>query len=318
MIVVCGEALIDLVAEGEVMRPHVGGGPFNAAVALARLGTPAGFLGRLSSDPFGMRIRERLTSSGVSDRYLLTGPEPTPLAVVNLNARGEAEYSFYLEGTADRLVTLDVLPPLGAEVIALHFGTLSLVTEPAASTFEALMVAEYGRRLVMLDPNVRPAVIGSRTAYMARLERWIQHADIVKLSEADAAWLRPDLHVSKVADWLRGLGAPLVIVTRGAEGAVAVGAKGSAEVPTPKVRVVDTVGAGDAFGAGVLRWLWDRSLLAPTAVAGIGSDELAGMLTFASAVAALACTRAGADPPGLDEVRRLVLSSVSAGSGEDA
>lgn len=306
MIVVCGEALIDLVAEGDVMRPHRGGGPYNSAVALARLGVDTAFLGRFSTDPFGQGLRRGLAENGVDMRYALSGDEPTPLALVQIGDGGEAEYHFYLEGTADRLVTGDMLPALDDAVRGVLVGTLSLVTEPAADAFADLAVRESERRLVMLDPNVRPAVVRDRAAYVARMERIAARAHVVKLSHADAAWLYPGEDVDAVARRLLDGGAAVVAMTLGERGAAMWCADGRAHATPPRVDVVDTVGAGDAFNAGLLAWADGRGLADPARIHDVTAGDLEEALRMATTVSALTCARAGADPPHRDAVDDLL------------
>ena len=302
MIVVCGEALMDLVAEGDVLRPLVGGGPFNTAVALGRLGVPVAFLGRLSTDRFGDRLATRLAESGVDARLLLRGDEPTPLAVVHVGPEGEADYRFYLEGTAERAITSATLPALPAEAAALHLGTMSLATEPAASAFAALALREARRRLVVLDPNVRPAVVTDRRTYLARLERLLRRAHVVRLSEADAAWLFPGRPLDEVIAALLGLSVRLVAVTRGPGPAMAATPRLTIEVTPPPVEIIDTVGAGDAFNAGLLAGLWERGRMSPEGVGRLGRDDLTAAMGLGVTAAALTCARAGAASPSRAEV----------------
>jgi fructokinase len=305
VIVVCGEALVDLVAEADVLRPLMGGGPFNTAVALGRLGLPVAFLGRLSTDRFGDGLAARLAASGVDPQLILRGDEPTPLAVVHVGANGEADYRFYLEGTADRAITSDMLPVLPEQAAALHLGTMSLATEPAASAFEALVLREAERRLVMLDPNVRPAAVEDRPAYLARLERLLRRAHVVRLSDADAAWLFPGQPLDAVVAGLLERGARLVAVTRGSGPATAATARFQVETTPPPVELVDTVGAGDAFNAGLLAGLWERGRMSPEGVVDLGRDDLAAAMGLAVTAAALTCTRAGAASPSRDEVEAI-------------
>ena len=308
MITVAGEALIDLVETDGTLRPLPGGGPFNTAVALGRLGVPTGFLSRLSYDQFGELLIQLLRDSGVDDRYLLRGPAPTPVAVVHKSASGDAAYSFHLAGTAYADLTPDDLPELGPEVLALHLGTLALATDPPASALEGLMHSESDRRLIMVDPNIRPDVIGDRKAYLARFETWLTWAHVVKLSARDAEWLYPELGPEECAQRLLSLGARLAVVTLGPEGALAVSGAGKARVVSPPVEVVDTVGAGDAFGAGLLRALWASDTLGSEVVALLDDAELENALSFACAVAALQCSRAGAAPPALEEVEAFLAT----------
>jgi len=176
------------------------------------------------------------------------------------------------------------------------------VREPGASAYEALMRREHGRRIVGLDPNVRPGLVGDRGAYLRRLEGWVALADLVKVSRADLAWLYPGGDPEAVArEWL-ARGPAVVVVTRGSEGAVAYGPAGRIEVPGLPAAVVDTVGAGDAFTAGLLAALVDAGRLERDALRGTTADELRAALAFANAAAAVTCTRPGADPPTREEI----------------
>ena len=302
MIVVCGEALIDLVPVthgGEpAYVPRAGGSSFNVAMGLGRLGAAVGFLGRLSTDPFGRMLRARLLADGVDCRFIGQGDEPSTLAIVHLDASAEPVYAFHGEGTADRLLRVEDLPAtLPDEVSALHFGSISMVREPGASAFEALMRREHGQRALSLDPNVRPSLVGERSAYVARLESWVALADLVKVSQADLACLYPAAAPAAVAtDWL-GRGPGLVVVTRGHGGAFALTAGSRVEVPGTPVRVSDTIGAGDAFTSGLLAWLDEAGRLEQARLREIPADVLRRGLAFANRAAAITCTRAGAQPP---------------------
>src|SRR3954447_1710030 len=196
MIVVCGEALIDLtptVHDGtEAFVPRLGGSPFNIAIGLARLGAPASFLGRFGDDFFGAQLRERLAAAGVDLTHAVTRPALTTLARVHLVDGGEPEFAFYAERSADRLLAPDDLPTaFGDDVDALHFGSISLVLEPGATTLEGLLRREHAKRVITLDPNVRPGLIADREAFRSRLEAQVALTDVVKVSRADLDWLYP-------------------------------------------------------------------------------------------------------------------------------
>jgi fructokinase len=302
MILVCGEALIDLVPLGQGDEPtyvaRAGGSSFNVAMGLGRLGVSVGFVGRVSQDPFGRMLRRRLESDGVDCRFVLEGDEPSTLAIVYLEAGAEPVYAFHGEGTADRLLRVEDLPAaFPDEVGALHLGSIAMVREPGASAFEAIMRREHGRRVISLDPNVRPSLVGDHATYVARLEGWISLADLVKVSRADLAWLYPETAPDVAAtDWLRR-GPGVVVVTRGPDGAFALGAGGRVEVPGGPVLVSDTVGAGDAFTSALLAWLQEAGWLDRTRLREIPADALRRGLAFASRAAAITCTRAGAQPP---------------------
>ncbi len=302
MILACGEALVDLVpvpcGDETGYVPRGGGSSLNVAIGLGRLGTPVGFLGRVSRDHFGRKLRARLEENGVDVRYLLEGDEATTLAVVHLEPDSEPQFAFYGEGTADRLLTEDDLPAsLPDDLVALHFGSISLVREPGASAFEALMRREHGRRVLSLDPNVRPSLIADRAAYLERLAGWLSLADIVKVSRADLGWLYPGRSPEAVArEWL-ALGPGLVVLTRGPEGAAAFAAAGEAAVPGVPTEVADTVGAGDAFTAGLLAWLHRSGRLDRAGVRTLSASSIHECLRHANAVAGLTCRRPGAEPP---------------------
>jgi fructokinase len=302
MILVCGEALIDFVPLGQSAEPayeaRPGGSLFNVAMGLGRLDVRVGFLGRLSRDPFGTMLRRRLETDGVDCRFVLEGDEPSTLAIVHLEAGAEPVFTFHGEGTADRLLEVADLPEeLPDEVSALHFGSISLVREPGASAYEALMRREQGRRLISLDPNVRPGLIGDHAAYLARLEGWAALSDLVKVSRADLAWLYPALAPEEAAAAWLARGPALVVVTRGHEGAVGLTASDRVEVPGRPVTVSDTVGAGDSFTAGLLASLHAAGRLDRAAIRDLTAAELRACLAFAAAAASITCTRAGAQPP---------------------
>jgi fructokinase len=302
VIAVAGEALIDLIGDNGALRPHPGGGPFKTAVALGRLGVPVCFFGRLSNDRFGRLLEACLLESGVDGRYVLRGPAPTTLAVVHETADGDHEFAFYLAGTAYAEVTTADLPELSADIVAVSAGTLGLASDPPAGSIMELLERECQSRLIVVDPNVRPAVFGDRDAYRRRFEHCVNFAHVVKLSDADAQWLYPGVSVESVVDQLIGRGVRLAVLTRGADGALAKTLAGSGDVGSPSVDVVDTVGAGDSFAAGLLRWLWVNNWLDAESVRTLDAAALTSALWFAASVGALQCSRSGATPPALAEV----------------
>ena len=296
MIVVCGEALIDLIDNGDgTQRPTPGGGPFNTARALARLGVPTAFLGRLSTDAMGRELADLLVADGASISLASCGPEPTTIAVAEVDGEGLAEYQFVVDGTSAPNLTISMLPEsFPAEVDAIHVGTLGFALEPMASTLTELVGRESGRRLVMLDPNVRPGLI-SDPEYRGRLESVIPLSTIVKASVADLDWLYGGLDYESAAERMLEGGVRLVIVTLGAEGAFGATAGLRIRVEAPPVEVVDTIGAGDVFGAACLARLHESRRLRPDLE--LAEDELRALLSFACEAAAIVCTRVGAEPP---------------------
>lgn len=304
MITVCGEGLVDLVDEGGgVFRAHPGGSPLNVAVGLARLGHPVSLLARLGHDTFGRLLRDHLTACGVSDRDLIDATEPTTLAVVRLEAAA-ASYDFYVHGTANDHWQPEELPDrLADDVVALHTGSLASWLPPAREAIEALLCREHRRGAVTLtyDPNVRPLLMGDRRAARHHVERLVSLVDVVKVSDEDLGWLYPDHTAVDIAVRWAGTGPALVVVTEGARGATAVTAAGHVlHRPARQVATVDTVGAGDAFTAGLIAWLAGAGRLgcgAHATTQDISDAELAALLDWAGLVAALTCARAGATPP---------------------
>jgi len=312
MILVCGEALIDLfVGEpspiGLSAEAVAGGSPFNVAIGIGRLGRPAAFLSTLSEDTFGIFLAGKLAEAGVSASYLRRCPNPTTLSVVATSASGEPQYSFYAPDSADRALRPEDLPgQLPPEVKAIAAGSYALGVEPIASAIETLLRREAGSRVVSLDPNVRPRVVGDLNAYRERFERLLAHAHIIKASDEDVHLLYPGLDPVTVSRaWLER-GPELAIVTRGSEGPLAVTGASVIERPAPRVDVVDTVGAGDTFHAGLLSWLDANALLSPESLAGLSDAQVTAALDFAAAAAAIVCSRRGANPPTWEEVDRFM------------
>ncbi|TMC86086.1 MAG: carbohydrate kinase [Chloroflexi bacterium] len=301
MIVVCGEALIDMIHNGDgTQRAAPGGGPFNTARALARLGVPTAFLGHLSADAFGRDLAGLLTDDGADLRFATIGPESTTIAVADVDSEGLAEYEFLIQGTSAPNLTPEMLPEhFSADVSALHLGTLGLVLEPMASTLAGLVDRESGRRLLMLDPNIRLGLI-PEDEYRERLRAVISESTIVKASDTDVAWLYPGVDYEHAADRLLDEGVRMAVVTLGARGAFGAHREFRVRVTAPQVEVVDTIGAGDAFGAALLAWLHDHGRM--KAELSLELDELRAALEFACLAAAITCTRAGADPPRRSEM----------------
>lgn len=285
------------VVRGDTQMAHPGGGPFNTARALARLGVPVAFIGRLSDDPFGFELARCLASDGVDLSMAGVGHEPTTVALAEVDQAGIASYRFRVEGTSAPNLTADMLPQhLPAEVQALHVGSLGLLLEPMATTIAHLVEIQGGSRLVMVDPNIRSTMVHDAGAYRRRLGAVIARSTIVKAAESDLVWLDPGMSREDAArSLLRDTGVPLVVVTLGAAGAFGAMAGALVHVTAPRVRVVDTIGAGDAFGAALLAWLHDRDLLVRDLA--LKASELEDALRFACLVSSTTCARAGADTP---------------------
>lgn len=302
MILSCGEALIDMLPRestaGEpCFAPYAGGAVMNTAIALGRLGSEAGFLTGLSSDLMGDVLRATLAASNVNLDYAVRSDRPTTLAFVKLT-NGNASYAFYDENTAGRMMRPQDMPALPATVRAYFTGGIWLAVEPCGTALEALMTREAMSRLTMIDPNVRESFVQDRAAFVARIDRMIGLADIVKLSDEDAAWLYGKTDPGA----LLAKGPKVVLITKGAQGATAYTARGSVSVTAPKIVVADTVGAGDTFNAGFLAALDRAGLLSKAAVAGLSDDALRDALTLGVRAAAVTCSRPGANPPWAHEI----------------
>ncbi len=296
MIVVSGEALIDLVIQPEgSLRAVPGGGPFNTARTIGRLGGEASFLGCLSRDRFGAVLRDALVHDGVDVSMAEATDAPTTLAVAELDDEGVATYRFHTaETAAPELSHEAVVAALATRPAAFHLGTLGLVLEPMAAALEAGIATADEATLVMLDPNCRPLVIRDRVAHLARIRGVAARADVVKVSTDDLDWLAPGQESIAAARALLERGPRVVLITDGPQDVRIVRRDEIVAVPVPRTSIVDSVGAGDAFGGGFLaRWI-ER---------GLGRGDLGNRaalrdaVEFAVDVAALTCQRTGADPP---------------------
>ncbi|HEU5157488.1 MAG TPA: carbohydrate kinase [Streptosporangiaceae bacterium] len=306
-VVVVGEALVDLTAdEGDPTRftAHPGGSPANVAVTLARLGTPVRFVGRLARDGFGRLLRRHLSDNGVDLSLCVEATEPSGLAVVTMDSLGRTEYAFHVTGAADwQWKTAELPYGLGAETLAIHTGSLALALPPGGPAI-TVWLAEQRRaqRVISIDPNVRPAVLGDPRPYRPRLESWVSRSDIVKVSIEDLAWIYPGEDPDGIALRWSARGPALVVVTHGAEGIDAVVDGQIVRRPAHPTAVADSVGAGDAVSGALLDWLARHDRLSRQALAAITPGEVAAALDFAAEVAAVTVSRPGADPPHRDEL----------------
>ncbi|MFY2786954.1 carbohydrate kinase family protein [Rhodococcus sp. MALMAid1271] len=309
-ILVCGEALVDLVPvhDGPLLSPKLGGGPFNVAVSIGRLGSPVAYLSRISRDPFGEQILARLRDAGVDISWVQRGDEPTTLAMTTLAEDGSAEYSFYADGTADRLVADP--GDLPDSISVLSFGTLSLLYEPGASMYAGLLHrARAAGKLTMVDPNIRPAAIDSTSGditadgFRDRFRSWLPSIDILKVSEDDSYWLGLGTQGTTVDDWLAA-GVTAVVMTRGGDGLSVFTAEGETSVPGVAVDVVDTIGAGDTVHGALLSFLQKETIITSNAVKAMSKQDWQRALAFAAKAASITVSRPGADPPWASEASR--------------
>lgn len=306
MILSCGESLIDMLprtsTEGEpAFAPYAGGAVFNTAIALGRLGAPAGFFSGLSTDMLGEILIDTLEASKVDTSLCARSNRPTTVAFVKL-VNGQATYAFYDENTAGRLLAISDLPTLTSDVNALFLGGISLVNDPAASTYEALQAREAPNRVTMIDPNIRPGFITDQATYRARIGRMMARADIVKLSDEDLHWLMGEGDLTALARQIIATGPKVVFITEGAKGARAVTATQDRFAASLKVTVADTVGAGDTFNAGILAAFDRAGALNKAAIAALPDDTLDAALSLGARAAAVTVSRAGANPPWAHEL----------------
>jgi fructokinase len=302
MFLVCGEALYDMFPRGEAgmalkLEAYRGGSPYNVAIGLARLGAKVAFFGGLSGGPLGAALRAALAAEGVETSLAPEKQALTTLSLVQLDTTGSPHYAFYGLGTADRALEPADIPTLPPEITALHFGSFSLVVEPCAGTLLGFARAQAGQRLIAYDPNVRPTVEPDMALWRAKLEEWLDIADLVKVSQEDLLLLYPGEEPLSVArNWLRRRPA-LVVVTRSEDGAVALTPTSELAVPAPAITMVDAVGAGDSFQAGLLHGLEKAGRLSRAGLETLPEEALSAALRLAVAAGALTCTRPGADLP---------------------
>jgi fructokinase len=300
VIVVAGEALVDLIvrADGSLVAVP-GGGPYNSARAIARLGEDVAWIGGLSADRFGRALEAGLVADGVSMALVQRTERPTTLALAELDPDGAATYRFYTEGTSAPAVQPGPLAgglPSGTR--ALHVGTLGFVLEPMATSLEGLVDRIPDDALLMVDPNCRPSITPEADAYRSRIARILARADVVKVSTDDLAFLMPGAEAMAAAASLAGLGAHSVLVTDGGRPVRVLAGGTVTGVDVPRVDVVDTVGAGDTFGGAVLACLVHDGVTRRT----LDRDAVLSATRFGVRASAIACTRAGANPPTLAEL----------------
>ena len=323
MIVVIGEALIDLIEDKSTAGRYqavVGGANANVAIALARAGAKQQLLARISSDAFGQKIRQRLVDNKVGLDYAIAAKEPTSVAIASIGSSGGASYSFYVENTADwgwtnnELPTQQTMNAIGAT--ALQFGCLTMAMPPGNAVVEAWAKDFFEKDLLTLshDVNVRPALGFDRESERVRVERVNSFSHLIKASDDDINWLygfEPGSNVDEVAwDWI-GESEKIVFVTRGGEGAsIYRKNKTKLDVQSRKVKVQDSVGAGDTFCANTLAQLQQIGALGSGAferLAGLTDKQLIDIAKISSVAASMACEKTGAEPPTDSELADLLV-----------
>ena len=302
MMMVCGEALLDVFAAGETrtgmtLDANVGGSPFNVAVGLARLGQPVGFFSAISTGFAGERLMRALVAEGVDTRAVARLAAPTTLSLIGLDAQGVPSYAFYGEGCADRLLQATEMTRVPQGLSVVNIGSYATVVEPTASALRALVERERGRALIACDPNIRLNVEPDLQRWRDQLAWMLPRTDLLKVSEEDLELLQPGVALEAFAAHALAQGAKAVVITRGGLGAVGWTAQTHASTPPVPVAVIDTVGAGDTFQAALLTWLAEHGALNAQALGALSKQALSDALAFAAQAAAIPCSRRGADMP---------------------
>jgi len=314
-VILCiGEAVIDMVQThvaglGEVFLTLPGGCAYNTSIAIGRLGVPAAFLGRLSTNFFGDMQITRLRQNNVKDDLIIRCNQNPVLAFIKVEEGKEPDYAFYDEGTADRLLSPEELPAIPADTTCIVFGSISMAMEPIASTIEDVILREAkNKRVIAFDPNIRPFIIKDRNAYLKRFEKLAGVSTIVKISLEDFEYIIPNPDPQKALEKLLSMGTRLAIITLGPRGAIAMLKRDDGSVirvsaPAERIpKVADTVGAGDTFHGAFLSWLQTKDKMSHNAIDDLSENDLYDALVFANKAAAIVCTRHGAEPPTLEEL----------------
>lgn len=303
-IALAGEALIDFTGGGQMaFQGHCGGSPLNAAVACARLGQPTAYLTQLSTDLFGEQLLQHLQVNGVDTRFVLRSDAPSTVAFVERGPQTN-RYAFYSLKSADSGWSPDPLPVLPDSCRFLHFGSISLLQDPAAQVISRLIAANAGQRVIVFDPNVRLSLIDDLPAYRRRVAGWMRQTNLLKLSDEDVDALLPGVAQRDAASqWLEA-GVRAVVITCGGEGATLYRAGCTPmEIAAPKVVVADTIGAGDTFTAGLSIALLEQGVGKADGLTALPDEKWLQVMRFAATAAALNCAREGANPPRLEEVQ---------------
>ncbi len=310
MIVVCGEALMDVfdagrTATGMTLDARIGGSPYNVALGLARLKQPVAFCGAVSEGFLGERLMQSLRDEGIDTRCVQRTRSPTSLCVVGLDDKGVPVYDFYGDGGAERqLDAVAVLRDAPQDAAAYHFGSYTMVVEPVASSHRLMIERERSRALICYDPNVRPTVEPSLARWRETIDWMLARTHLLKLSAEDLPLLYPDSEPEDLAAaWFAASPSlKLVVVTRGESYALAFMAGARVEATPVAVAVADTVGAGDTFQAAMMAWLAEHARLSIDGLASLDRTGVKAMIDFATRAAAITCSRRGADLPRRSEL----------------
>ncbi|WP_417433487.1 carbohydrate kinase family protein [Kiloniella sp.] len=313
MIICCGEALIDMLPieissqkeqKGTAYQPVSGGAIFNTAIALGRLGAKTGFCGGISTDLFGEQLCQSLSESNVDYSYAARQEAPTTLSFVKVTD-GQASYAFYDENTAGKLFQRNNIKEIPTDAEAFHFGAISLIQEPCGTTFEDLVTSAHEKCVLSFDPNIRTSFITDPDGYRQRIKRLLSISDIIKVSDEDLLWLSPETKPEDFAQQQLRQGASIVLFTEGSQGATVYSQNSTIKLESNKVKVKDTIGAGDSFNAGFLSSLSEQGILSKSKLKDLTEQQLSIALNKANRVAAFTVTQSGAVPPWTDELTNI-------------
>jgi len=315
-VAIVGENVADVLMEptrpgdgSAHLRVFPGGGPANTAVALSRLGTPTKFISRLTKGALGELFVERLRNSGVDLSLSVMVDEPATMALASVARNGNSQYEFYAYGTADWQLQRNELGRLVLDGAAcVHAGSLGLIMQPGGPVVEEFLAKAREHATISIDPNVRTSIVNAET-YLKRIWRWVELADVFRLSEDDLTELFPDSQLDRLFDSWHEAGTSLIVLTRGGRSTVASFQGKRLEVPTPSVPVVDTIGAGDVFTAGMLHWIF-QTRHGGGRLGDLDEDQVFKAVSFGSHVAALSCSLAGANSPIIEQLTEEALSAL--------
>ena len=292
---VVGEALVDVVRQRDgSLIEYAGGSAANVAVALSRLERPVMFATAFTDDRYGKILRSHLDRAEVGYATDPNSIDHSSSAIATIGEDGSASYVFDLEWRLNPLTLIDAQP------VAVHTSSLAAVLAPGCDDVLSILRQLSDIAVISYDVNVRPSITGTGAEVVAAVERVAAVADIVKASDEDLAALYPAHSIAEAARHLLGLGAVIVVVTRGDEGALWMTTDAQGEVAAVSVVVADTIGAGDTFGAAFIDVLWTRGLVGPSgkaALAGLGAEAWTEICAYAARAAAINVSRPGADPP---------------------
>ena len=308
MIFVAGENLIDFIAdEKNNYKPFVGGSTLNTALSLGRFKSKVYFFSRISNDYFGRMIEKKLKENHVNISLIQKTKDQTTLAIVS--NKKKPEFNFYSNETAFRNFTKYSLNKNFIKKIKLsHFSSISLALNPSANTFLKMIkeIKKNSKSIISLDPNIRPSIIENKKKYLSKLANFMKLADIIKMSDEDYNYISKKKYDIQIKQWMQLLSIKLFILTRGSKGSILYTRRDKILKKVSKINIVDTVGAGDTFIAGLIFYLDKTRMLDINSLENITKKNWLNCLNFASKVAELNCLKAGCEPPHLNDVKKII------------